>query len=97
MAEDRMAVLDMLRKATADGNVDVLREEVRVLATAIPWGARRLVLPEPARAAAAGRAGPPRGDPGGVRARGVMTSWDTRPCSQAWPRTPKVVGPPPTR
>jgi hypothetical protein len=35
MAEDRMAVLDMLRKATADGNVDVLREGVRVLAEAI--------------------------------------------------------------
>jgi hypothetical protein len=30
-----MAVLDMLRKATADGNVDVLREGVRVLAEAI--------------------------------------------------------------
>jgi hypothetical protein len=28
-------VLDMLRKATADGNVDVLREGVRVLAEAI--------------------------------------------------------------
>jgi len=35
MAEDRMAVLDMLRKATADGNVDILREGVRVLAGAI--------------------------------------------------------------
>ena len=35
MAEDRMAVLDMLRKATVDGNVDVLREGVRVLAEAI--------------------------------------------------------------
>jgi putative transposase len=35
MAEDRMAVLDMLRKATADGNIDVLREGVRVLAEAI--------------------------------------------------------------
>jgi putative transposase len=35
MAEDRMAVLDMLRKATTDGNVDVLREGVRVLAEAI--------------------------------------------------------------
>ena len=35
MAEDRMAVLDMLRKATSDGNVDVLREGVRVLAEAI--------------------------------------------------------------
>jgi hypothetical protein len=31
MAEERIAVLDMLRKATADGNVDVLREGVRVL------------------------------------------------------------------
>jgi transposase-like protein len=30
-----MAVLDMLRKATADGDVDVLREGVRVLAEAI--------------------------------------------------------------
>jgi transposase-like protein len=35
MAEDRMAVLDMLRKATVDGKVDVLREGVRVLAEAI--------------------------------------------------------------
>ncbi len=35
MAGDRMAVLDMLRKATADGDVDVLREGVRVLAEAI--------------------------------------------------------------
>ena len=35
MAEDRMAVLDMLRKATADGDVDVLREGVRVLAEAV--------------------------------------------------------------
>ena len=35
MAEDRMAVLDMLRKATVDGSVDVLREGVRVLAEAI--------------------------------------------------------------
>ncbi len=35
MAEDRMAVLEMLRKATADGDVDVLREGVRVLAEAI--------------------------------------------------------------
>ena len=30
-----MAVLEMLRKATADGDVDVLREGVRVLAEAI--------------------------------------------------------------
>ena len=30
-----MAVLDMLRKATADGDVDVLREGVRVLAEAL--------------------------------------------------------------
>ena len=35
MAEDRMALLDTLRKATADGDVDVLREGVRVLAQAI--------------------------------------------------------------
>ena len=28
-------MLDMLRKATADGNVDILREGVRVLAEAI--------------------------------------------------------------
>ena len=38
MAEDRMAVLDMLRKATADGNVDILREGVRVLARRIAGG-----------------------------------------------------------
>jgi putative transposase len=35
MAEDRMALLDTLRKATEDGDVDVLREGVRVLAQAI--------------------------------------------------------------
>ena len=112
MAEDRMAVLETLRKAIADGDVDFLREGVRVLAQAVmeaevteltgvaqgrarpgappdppqrvprpalghpgrhdrarhPAGPRRLVLPEPARAAPAGRAGPARGGPGGVRA-----------------------------
>ena len=36
MAEDRMAVLEMLRKVSADGDVDFLREGVRVLA-APPW------------------------------------------------------------
>jgi putative transposase len=35
MTEDRMAVLEMLRKATVDGDVDVLREGVRVLAEAL--------------------------------------------------------------
>jgi transposase-like protein len=35
MAEDRMAVLDTLRKAMADGDVDFLREGVRVLAEAV--------------------------------------------------------------
>jgi putative transposase len=35
MAEDRMAVLEMLRKASADGDVDFLREGVRLLATAL--------------------------------------------------------------
>jgi len=35
MAEDRMAVLEMLRKASADGDIDFLREGVRVLATAL--------------------------------------------------------------
>ena len=111
MAEDRMALLEMLRKATADGDMDFLREGVRVLAQAVmeaevseltglpkgerdperrltsrngyrdrrwdtrvgtigldPQGPRRLVLPIPARAAPAGRAGPARGRPGGVRA-----------------------------
>ena len=110
MAEDRMAVLETVRKAIADGDVDFLREGVRVLAQAVmeaevteltgvprgsatrstadqpervpraalghpgghdragdPAGPRRLVLPVPARAPAAGRAGPPRGRPGGVR------------------------------
>lgn len=35
MAEDRMALLEMLRKATADGDTDFLREGVRVLAEAV--------------------------------------------------------------
>jgi transposase-like protein len=35
MAEDRMAVLDTVRKAIADGDVDFLREGVRVLAQAV--------------------------------------------------------------
>jgi transposase-like protein len=35
MAEDSMAMLETLRKATATGDVDVLRECVRVLAQAI--------------------------------------------------------------
>ena len=35
MAEDRMALLEMLRKATADGDTDFLREGVRVLAQAV--------------------------------------------------------------
>ena len=35
MAEDRMAVLDTLRKALAGGDVDFLREGVRVLAQAV--------------------------------------------------------------
>ena len=35
MAEDRMAVLDTLRKALADGDVDFLREGMRVLAQAV--------------------------------------------------------------
>jgi transposase-like protein len=35
MADDSMALLDTLRKAMADGDVDILREGVRVLAQAI--------------------------------------------------------------
>ncbi|MGO9207239.1 MAG: IS256 family transposase [Candidatus Limnocylindrales bacterium] len=35
MADERMGVLELLRKAGADGNVDVLREGVRVLAEAL--------------------------------------------------------------
>src|SRR5258708_34973139 len=35
MAEDRMAVLETVRKAIADGDADFLREGVRVLAAAI--------------------------------------------------------------
>jgi putative transposase len=35
MAEDRMAVLETLRKMSADGDVDILREGVRLLAQAI--------------------------------------------------------------
>ena len=35
MTEDKMAVLEMLRKAMVDGDADVLREGVRVLAEAL--------------------------------------------------------------
>jgi hypothetical protein len=35
MAEDRMALLEVLRKASADGDTDFLREGVRVLAQAV--------------------------------------------------------------
>ena len=35
MAEDRMALLETVRKAIADGDVDFLREGVRVLAQAV--------------------------------------------------------------
>jgi transposase-like protein len=35
MAEDRMAVLDTVRKAIAEGDPDFLREGVRVLAQAL--------------------------------------------------------------
>jgi hypothetical protein len=35
MADDRMAVLESVRKAIADGDVDFLREGVRVLAQAV--------------------------------------------------------------
>jgi len=35
MADDNMALLETLRKAMAGGDVDVLREGVRVLAQAI--------------------------------------------------------------
>ena len=35
MAEDRMAVLNRVRKATTEGDVDFLREGVRVLAQAV--------------------------------------------------------------
>ena len=35
MADDSMTLLDTLRKVSADGEVDVLREGVRVLAQAL--------------------------------------------------------------
>jgi putative transposase len=35
MADDRMAVLDRVRKAMAEGDIDFLREGVRVLAQAV--------------------------------------------------------------
>jgi transposase-like protein len=35
MADDSMALLDTLRKAIAEGDVDVVREGIRVLAQAI--------------------------------------------------------------
>ena len=130
MAEDRMAVLETLRKAIADGDVDFLREGVRVLAQAVmeaevseltgvatrrarpgapadppqrlsraalghpgghdrpghPAGPRRLVLPEPARAAPAGRAGAARGRPGGVRRRASARA-GSRTSSGPWAST----------
>ena len=108
-----MAVLDTVRKAIAEGDVDFLREGVRVLAQAVMeaevseltgaakgernpdarlthrngyrdrrWDTRvgtielavprvrdGSYLPIAARPAAADRAGPARGGPGGVRAR----------------------------
>ena len=116
MAEDRMAVLETLRKAIADGrrrlpargrprarpggdggrgrpssparakgeraperrltNRNGYRERrwdtrVGTIDLADPQGPRRLLLPVPPRAPPAGRAGPPRGRPGGLRRRGV--------------------------
>ncbi len=115
MADDSMSLLGQLRKASADGDVDLLREGVRLLAQAImeaevseltgvrqgrarsrapPDPPQRVsrpalghpgrhdrprvprvrdgsLLPEPPRAAAAGRAGPARGRPGGVRVGGL--------------------------
>ena len=35
MAEDRMALLETLRKVTAEGDLDFLREGVRVLADSV--------------------------------------------------------------
>ena len=35
MADDRMAVLETVRKAIADGDVDFMREGMRVLAQAV--------------------------------------------------------------
>jgi len=63
MADDRMAVLDLLRKAGAQGDTDFLREGVRILAeavmeaevtevTGVPRGERAPDRDPPRRAAA---------------------------------------------
>jgi transposase-like protein len=72
MAEDRVAVLETVRKAAADGDVDFLHEGVRVLAqalmeaevtelTGMPKGerdpARRLTSPERVPRSALGHTG----------------------------------------
>ena len=54
MADDRMALLETLRKATADGDVDVLRVGVRILAQAI----MEAEVSEPGRAGCARRSMP---------------------------------------
>ena len=71
MAEDRMAVLETVRKAIADGDVDFLREGVRVLAQAVmeaevteltgraPGRARPGAPADPAATATASGAGTP--------------------------------------
>ena len=78
MAEDRMAVLETVRKAIAEGDVDFLREGVRVLAQAVM------------EAEVTERTGVPHGerDPehrltrrNGYRER----RWDTRVGTLSWP------------
>jgi hypothetical protein len=54
MADDRMAVLDTVRKAINDGDVDFLREGVRVRAQAV-MEAEVTELTGPRRASATGR------------------------------------------
>jgi hypothetical protein len=83
MAEDRMAMLETVRKAIADGDVDFLREGVRVLAqavmeaevtelTGVPKGERDPEHRMTSRNTPAGRTSPARRRPGRVRAWGSV-------------------------
>ena len=93
MAEDSMALLETLRKATADGDVDVLREGVRVLAqaimeaevtelTGVPQGrARPGAPPDPPQRVPRPALGHPGGHRSSSRSRGSATARTSRPCS----------------
>ena len=93
MAEDRMAVLDTLRKAIAGGDVDFLREGVRVLAQAVMEAEVTELTGRAKGERDPGRSpdppqrlpGPPAGTRGSARSsspsRGFATARTSRACS----------------